>query len=196
MIVFVALLALAGAKRTLQYLPEWLEPAVQVSGVGSIMSTLSTNLQSGAIFSWFGLGLLLSIKEHLSCPVSTWHCPRAHKERDFPDWCGRPWLVCTKPWPQPHPAYLRWTRVPALRWALSPTWLSLSSMLGYEPLVTSFSWILVIFRPIIYKLIFAIFVETCLQFSSSDWYDWLYIRDCLALIGCLCLATVESCKGH
>lgn len=38
----------------------------------------------------------------------------------FPVRCGRPRLACTEPGPQPHPAPLRWTGMPAASHALPP----------------------------------------------------------------------------
>lgn len=37
-----------------------------------------------------------------------------HRQIVFPVWCGGPWLVCTEPWPQPHPTPLRRTGTPAV----------------------------------------------------------------------------------
>jgi hypothetical protein len=80
-------------------------------------------------FSWFGLGPLVPVKGNLNTPeyndildhsvlptlwqqfvgrlfpVSAWQCPRAesevHTEMVCQDRCGRPWLACIEPSPQP-----------------------------------------------------------------------------------------------
>jgi hypothetical protein len=41
-----------------------------------------------------------------------WQCHHAksevHTEMVCWDWCGRTWLACTEPWPQPHRTPLGW----------------------------------------------------------------------------------------
>ncbi len=45
------------------------------------------------------------------CPFPNFTKPtrtnQLHKELVFPVWCGKIWLACTEPWPQPHPTQVR-----------------------------------------------------------------------------------------